>query len=98
MDGTEGQEWNSEKEVLKYLIECDLLPGAAKGITLQAIDKGKDSLSPKQQEVFKEFVQDKYLNLKCRRCSEEPIPTSEIIEALDDGLCSWCRKMEENDD
>src|SRR5947209_7096816 len=73
--------------------------GAAHGIALQVIDKGRGSLKGGQVDVFEKFVVEKYFNLECRRCHAE-MPTSEILAALaeEDELCSWCRKMESNDD
>jgi hypothetical protein len=88
-----------DREVLEYLTEFGYLEGAAHGITLQVIANGRGSLSPAQSDVFRWYVEDEYLHLECRRCGNE-MPTSEILAALteDDDLCSWCRKMESNDD
>jgi hypothetical protein len=88
----------AEREILQYLTEYGYLQGPAHGIALQVIDKGRGSLRGGQVDVFEKFVADKYFNIECRRCHIE-MPTSEILAALveEDDLCSWCRKMESND-
>src|SRR5437016_692234 len=99
MDLEKIMEENAECEVLEYLSQNGYLEGAVHGIALQVIDKGRDSLSPKQEAVFQTFVADKFFNLECSRC-HIPMPTCEVVYALveDDELCSWCRKMQSNDD
>lgn len=99
MDIEEIFETNAEHEILKYLTENGYLEGAAHGVALQVIDKGRDSLKGGQVGVFENFVAEKYFDLECSRCHDQ-MPTSEVVYALmeEDGLCSWCRKMESNDD
>ncbi|SRR5579871_5069497 len=99
MDSDEILEGMAEREILEYLTEHGYLEGAAHGIALQVIDKGRASLRGGQADVFQKFVAEKYLNLECGRCHAE-MPTSEILAALieEDDLCSWCRKMESNND
>jgi hypothetical protein len=99
MDSDGIMEGMAEREILQYLTQYGHLEGAAHGIALQVIDKGRESLKGGQVEVFEKFVVEEYFNLECRRCHDE-IPTSEILAALieEDDLCSWCRKMESNDD
>jgi hypothetical protein len=99
MDSDEILESMAEREVLKYLTEHDSLEGAVHGIALQVIDKGRGSLKGGQLSAFKKFVVAPYFHLQCRRCHVE-LPTSEILAALveQDELCSYCRKMENNDD
>jgi hypothetical protein len=99
MDIDRIMEENAEVEVLEYLTENGYLEGAAHGIALQVIGKGRSSLSPKQEAVFQRYVVDEYFNLECARC-HIPMPTCEIVYALasGDGLCSWCNKMVSNDD
>jgi hypothetical protein len=90
---------SEERGVLEFLTENGYLEGPAHGIALQVIAGGRESLSPAQANVFQEYVVDEYLNLECRRCGSE-MPTSEIVAALteEDDLCSWCRKIESNED
>ena len=93
------EEEYSERELLRFLTDGGYLDGPAKGIALQVIDKGRESLKCGQVAVFEKYVKEEYFNLECSRCGC-PIPTSEVIFALmeEDGLCSWCRKMVSNDD
>lgn len=99
MDSDEILEDMAEREILEYVTEHGYLEGAAHGIALQVIDKGRESLKGGQVDVFEKFVVEKYFNLECRQCHAE-MPTSEVLAALaeEDDLCSWCRKMESNDD
>lgn len=92
-------EANAQHEILEVITESGCLEGAAHGIALQVLKSGRDSLSSKQEYVFQKFVAEKYFDLDCSRC-HIPMPTCEIAYALseDDGLCSWCRKMESNYD
>ena len=61
--------------------------------------KGFVRLSTDQKNVFQWYVVDKYINLKFERCGAE-MPLSEVVPALteEDDLCTWCRKMESNED
>ncbi len=92
------QQESDEREILEFLTSSETLSGAAHGIALQVIDKGQESLSAKQAEVFQKIIKP-YFELECSRCKIQ-MPGSEIAFALseEDGLCSWCRKMSENDD
>ena len=94
MDSEEIREDMAEREILAYLTEHGYLEGAAHGIALQVIGKGRNSLRGDQRDVFEKFVFEKYFNLKCRLCHGE-MPTSEILAALmeRDGLCSSCRNL-----
>jgi hypothetical protein len=98
MDSDKILEGMAEREILEYLTEYGYLEGAAQGIALQVIKKGRRSLKGEQVDVYEKFVEE-YFNLKCRRCHGE-MPTSEILAALVEGddLCSCCRKMESNED
>jgi hypothetical protein len=99
MDSEDILEGMAEREILEFLTQNGYLEGAAHGIALQVIDKGRASLKGGQAGVFEKFIVEKYFDLECRRCHNE-MPTSEILAALteEDELCSWCRKMESNDD
>jgi len=98
MDVVGIQERADQDEVLRHLVEYEYLEGAALGIAKQVLDQGITSLSPRQRDVYRMFVEEKYFAMECERCGTE-LPTSEIIFALEeDGLCSWCAKMKANDD
>jgi hypothetical protein len=85
-------------EFLRELMEAGYLEGAAEGITKKVISEGEESLSPKQQFVFKRDVLDEYITPECKRMGCQ-IPWEEMLEAHDNGgLCSWCAKMASNDD
>lgn len=99
MDSEEIQGESEEQEILQFLVDNEFLQSAAHGIALQVLDKGREGLNGRQIQVFENQIEEKYFNLECSRCAT-PMPTSEIVFALEeeDGLCSWCRKMEDNDD
>jgi hypothetical protein len=85
-------------DFLREVLDSGQLDQAATGITRLVIDKGEDALSDKQKHVFKKYVLDAFTTKECRRCHLE-IPWSEMLEAHDNGgLCSWCVKMESNED
>jgi hypothetical protein len=74
------------------------LADPAAGITRLVLDKGEQALSEKQQHVFQEYVVKEFVTPECSRCHGD-IPWSEMLEARDNGgLCSWCAKMESNED
>ncbi|WP_395541550.1 hypothetical protein [Neotabrizicola sp. sgz301269] len=84
---------------LKTLIDTETVKDQPElGITKQVIDKGRDSLSDKQEWVFKTKVYDPYCDQKCELCGER-IPVSEAwdFEAGDlQHTCSSCRHDLEN--
>jgi hypothetical protein len=83
---------------LQDLINGGHLEGPALGITKKVIADGEESLSPKQQHVFKNYVLAEYVTNECKRCGED-IPWSEMYHAYDNGhLCNWCWHMTTKDD
>ena len=76
--------------------ECLIEPRtAAAGICLQVADRGIESLSDKQRDVFDHVVRP-HLECECERC-HMPIPLSELSGARDNGgLCSWCWKLDDH--
>src|SRR5579884_2913737 len=90
---------NDEHEVLKYLTEFGHLEGAAHGIALQVLARGRESLTEKQEYVFQRFVADKFFRLECALCHGR-MPTCEVVYALGmaNGMCSWCSNMVSKDD
>lgn len=87
-----------EREVLEYLVEYENLSGAALGVARQVIDRGRDSMSDGQLQVWDWYIAP-YLKMKCRMCGS-PLPASEILPALveEDGHCCPCRNMLGRDD
>jgi len=101
MDTVGIEERATEVEVLKFLTKFDYLEGAANGIALLVIDKGRSSLTTQQAKVFQQFIVEKYFEMECKgRPGCGIIPMCEVVAALteEDGLCSWCRKMINKDD
>ncbi len=73
----------------ELLIERGMIEGAALGVAKQALDKGLDSLSDRQREVFNDHVIGDNRVEECDRCGNG-IEDSELCEALDSGLCNYC--------
>ncbi len=97
MDVDEILEHQARNEVLEYLAEY-YLEGPAVGIARKVIAEGTQSLVGGQRDVYRIFIQEKYLNMTCTRCGV-PLPTSEITYALEnDGLCTWCGRMKEKNE
>lgn len=67
----------------------DQLDQPALGITLQVLDQGLSSLSPKQRYVFEQFVIEEHAHDRCNLCSQH-IPWCEMSNASDSGLCAYC--------
>ena len=83
-------------DFLQELINLGCLDDPAKGITKLVIDKGFNSLSIKQQYVFKEAIIQHYTD-ECYRCGNE-IPWTEMSAAEHNGgLCSWCDQVGSKD-
>jgi hypothetical protein len=68
------------------------------GIAKQIVARGVSSLTPMQRKTFINYGLRKgnYVDA-CEGCAES-IPWSEMLFALDDGLCSYCRYKLEKDD
>lgn len=64
------------------------------GITKQVIDNGYNSLSDKQKMVFKIYILEPNL-LKCGRCEQFLWEEADYIR--ENGLCTYCQKMWDND-
>jgi hypothetical protein len=87
-------------DFLRDLLAYGYLEGddVAEGIVRQVIDRGIDSLSPKQQWVYENRVESDYIEDECKLC-HATIPWEEKIGALDNGgLCGWCQNLMEKDD
>lgn len=81
------------------LLDSERLDGEVViGIAKQIIDRGVSSLTPNQKITFIRYglLLDNYVD-ECNRCTLE-IPWSEMLFALDDGFCAYCRHMIEKDD
>jgi len=86
------------QEFLREVLDTGELDKVAEGITRLVLDKGEESLSPKQQHVFQKYVMEVYATKECKRMACD-IPWSEMLEAhRNGGYCSWCAKMMCNDD
>lgn len=70
----------------RYVLENEVLSGPAEGIAKQVIDKGWDSLSERQKDVFQKYV----IPLATKKCEfcEAPIPYSELDSF--EGMCGYC--------
>jgi hypothetical protein len=97
MDADELMEEREQQAFVEWLLECDMLEGAAAGVAKLYVDQGSRALSEKQQFVLDRHVLGAHLIPACDMCSGD-IPMSEQIAALDDKLCSWCRHKLEKDD
>jgi hypothetical protein len=83
---------------LQEIVDSEGLEGAALGITKLVIDKGRETLSPKQEYVFQTQVLDEYTVDECKRCSGD-IPWCEMMAAYENGgYCGWCTHMMNKDD
>lgn len=83
---------------LSEVINAGHLDGKALGITKQVIEKGQDSLSDKQEYVFKKEVVREFISMKCGRCGNG-IPWSEMYAASGNGgFCGYCAHMMSKDD
>ncbi|RSL32656.1 hypothetical protein D7Z54_14490 [Salibacterium salarium] len=67
------------------------------GITKQIIEEGPRDLSDNQLHVFRDYVLENFHTEECDRCGLN-VPWSEMLEANDDGFCSYCRHMLEKND
>jgi hypothetical protein len=83
---------------LQELIDMKALDGPALGITKQTIDKGFESLTPKQKHVFiKDVIDPNSLN-ECGLCPND-IPWCEMTAAVENGgYCSWCKHQLDKED
>ena len=82
-------------DYLESLIDSEMIDDpTALGITKQVVDKGIRSLTEKQWFVFEKKVLEPLTVEECDRCGES-IPWSEMLEALDSGLCGYCDHMRE---
>jgi hypothetical protein len=66
-------ELEEKNDFLRQLIDMGHLDGAALGITKQVIDRGEESLSPKQKFVFQQNVLDEFVTAECRRDGGSPV-------------------------
>lgn len=85
---------NDMECVANYVLENDLVEGAVEGIAKQLIDKGWNSLSPKQAEVFQNDAIPK-ATVECANCGMH-IPFNEL--EFGEGRCGWCQHQKDKRD
>lgn len=74
------------KYAANYLLNQEVLSGAAEGIAKRIVDKGWSSLTDKQKEVFEKFALP-MAKKTCENCGCD-IPYCEL--EFFDGICSYC--------
>ena len=85
-----------ENEALQFLVDHEL-NGTALGITKQVIDKGRGSLSPKQEAVFQSEVVEYWLERECH-IGPHPVEPDELIFLWENrGICSRHANMIDRD-
>jgi hypothetical protein len=89
-------ELEDKKAFLRHLIAARCLEhgqpddAVAIGITKQVIDRGEDSLSPKQKRVFKRDVLDIFVTAECKCCCGK-VRWFEMYQAYrNGGYCADC--------
>lgn len=82
---------------VEHLLKNDMIASeTAKGIARQVIDKGVGGLTKSQKDAFLKYgIYDNFIE-ECERCAN-PIPWPEMIDALDDSYCSYCRHIMNKD-
>jgi hypothetical protein len=79
-----------KRTFLRRLIDDGQLEKAALGITKQVIDRGDDSLSQNQKDVFKRDVLDVFVTAECKCCCGK-VRWFEIYQAYrNGGYCEDC--------
>lgn len=85
---------DESKGFLKQLVESDRLEDTELGIAKLVLNKGYESLSPKQIQVFDRMIDTNVIE-NCQRCGV-PIPWEEMFMATDNGgYCCYCQYMME---
>ncbi len=82
---------------LEHLINQNLLDGAPLGVTRQAIDKGVDSLTEKQRQVFDRHVVQANQQC-CDLCGDTPPWPEQVHMSTNGGLCGACYYRLNKDD
>ncbi|NGP45985.1 hypothetical protein G4V62_13885 [Bacillaceae bacterium SIJ1] len=71
---------------------------AVNGIAKLIVDKGPEELTPKQKNLFAKYGLSEHLYTEyCKWCMQE-ISWNEMLSAIEDDLCSYCRNKIEKDD
>lgn len=92
MDIAEYQHAEDMKRAAAYVLEYDLVSGPAKGIARSICDRGWNSLTSRQQDVFRTYALPEVPST-CEWCGAD-IPLNEL-EFNDSGLCSLCFNKKE---
>ena len=78
-------------DFFKRLKDRDELKGVVEGVAKQAIGKGLNSLSAKQETVLESFINDYSKKNECERCVNGNVSSlTDHIEIADNGLCPMC--------
>lgn len=78
------------KAFLQESIDRGILDGTALVVTQQVISKGRKTLSPEQELIFRTQVWAKYVLEECRICGQT-IPWHQMHRTREnDGKCSCC--------
>ena len=86
MDGTENDYAEDMRCIAEFALEEECLEGAVLGIAKQITDKGWNSLTSRQQEVFN-TIAISATRRECKRCGTGIAP-SELC--LGGDYCGWC--------
>jgi hypothetical protein len=87
----DNEENNDLIDFLKVLVETDEIKGAANGIAKQVIDKGVDSMSPKQKTVIDNIVEEYKNKNVCERCTNGNVNAlTDYLFIAENGLCPMC--------
>lgn len=92
MDIAEYQHAEDMKRAAAYVLEHDLVSGPAEGIARAICDRGWNSLTSRQQDVFRKYALPEVPST-CEWCGAD-IPLNEL-EFNDSGLCSLCFNKKE---
>ena len=81
------------KNVAQYVLDLNLVSGAAEGISKFVLKEGYSKLTEKQKEIFDKFCINK-ATVNCEICYQQ-IPYCELDS--DSKLCARCRHNFSND-
>ncbi|QIA06841.1 hypothetical protein [Draconibacterium halophilum] len=78
-------------EFLEEMLRRDEFKGALEGIAKQVVDKGVNSMSPKQSAVVDKFIEAYRERNECDRCTNGNVTSlTDLIFISENGLCPMC--------